>query len=204
MSRLLVLSLLAVLLVPARAEALLSRRTCRLMCANHIAACFQSSPRPRRCQRAYIRTCRRAGTAACPPPTTTTVTTTTRLATTSTRPVITTTTLLNAAGVWDFDGSLALNDCFLDIDPYVSATVQVTQNGTALSGFVGSVSMHGQLLGPSSWQMLSSVTCDVNCCGSSGIRAEDQIGNQADGALAIVATCGGVTCSVGWVGPMRR
>jgi hypothetical protein len=55
-----------------------------------------------------------------------------------------------------------------------------------------------------SWQMLTAISCDLQCCTGAGVRADAQFGNSADGTIAIVSDCGSFTCSVGYAGAMTR
>jgi hypothetical protein len=71
-------------------------------------------------------------------------------------------------------------------------------------GFIGTLPASGDILDFDSWQMLTAISCDLQCCTGAGVRADAQFGNSADGTIAIVSDCGSFTCSVGYAGAMTR
>ena len=192
---------------------------CRRYCVPAIDACTATGERRRRCKRQYVRLCRYSGYAACdltPPTTTTTVpvtattSTTITFTTTTTRPTYTTTSTtlpaFSVTGTWYLSASLLVNDCGLNVDYYVSSTLNLTQSGTSITGTMGTLSVSGSVdYADGTWKVFSAPSCDGSgCCVASGVEV-DPLTNHATAALAIVGQCtSGLTCDVGYSGSIDR
>jgi len=187
---------------------------CRRLCRPAIQRCVDAGNGRRRCKRQLIQMCKQLGQQSCDeaflPPTTLPPATTTSTTTTTTQPVYVTTTTLpppfSVTGTWHLSASLVLNDCGLDVDSYVSSTLQLTQSGTSINGTMGSLAVSGSIDYVNlEWEVFSQQpSCDTSCCVGSGVRV-DPLSNQASAVLAVVGRCtSGLTCTVGYSGSINR
>jgi len=199
------------LLVADLADAGIAAR-CRRVCRSAVDACVASGGRHRPCRHALVRACKRSGFIACEvtPPTTIPPTTSTTIVTvTSTTLATSTSTTIPAipsyAGSWSFYGTLSSNACGLDASYSVTATVAISQSGTALTGRLGTYTLHGAVTADG-FYLDTGVFSDPEFPGCYGdVRIEaDGTGTRVYAALGIGVQCDGVTCVVVYTGSLSR
>jgi hypothetical protein len=213
--------LLALVLTVAVADARTPARVCRRTCRPFFSTfCPEPGKAFRKCRAHLLRDCRQQGVAVCagastglPVSTTSLPDPTTTTTTPGTGSPTTTTTLAppTVAGIWSFQGTVVADGCgqtgLFDV---VEAAVSVAQDGTALSGTIGSSPATGQV-GAEGWTFVTQQDCRPSgdqagsiCCLTSGVQAEGFGSPSAAQGLGTAQCSDGIACEVRWNGSLTR
>lgn len=107
-------------------------------------------------------------------------------------------------GVWDFAGTKVLDDCNSGMDTNTILTLTVNQDEDYVVVDSGSLTMTGTTNDHDGFDVSGSSTMSNGCVGGYAYGFRDASDGSADVALAIVANCGGSTCSLGYAGTAIR
>jgi hypothetical protein len=108
------------------------------------------------------------------------------------------------AGTWSVNARLTLNECGVAVEPTVSHTVIVNQDGNRIVANVGSVVMEGEVNDLDGFTAVNVTTSSDGCQVGAGYVFGEASDGEARAVFAIIVRCGIRECRIGYLGTGRR
>lgn len=109
------------------------------------------------------------------------------------------------AGVWDFEGTRALDDCGLGVPSTLNTRVTVNQDGNYIVANSGTVTLTGAVdASNDGFTVTASDDPGNGCSRAYAYSFKDASDGLAGVGVVVSVSCGGVICNSGYSGPAQR